>query len=133
MTLLRPDKRDIDYLSTYMKRESMGNIRLSVIERNVWKVADYCEIVALDAKQPEDYLTKWITGFFTDIYHWLIGQHTGTVVTGQPDKRELKLIILHRIHTVQPSKALDFTRTIASPESYLSQRSASLPCSRSPQ
>ena len=77
---MKPDKRDVDYPQKYLKRGDTGDIRLKGIEKDVWETADRCEVVALDAKNPEDDLTRWITGFFTDIYDWLIGQHIKKVL-----------------------------------------------------
>jgi hypothetical protein len=69
----KPNQRDIQLLQEWMKRPSMGNVYLLGRDSDIWASPEILDLVALNARHSEDFLSSWMADVAIHWYHHLVG------------------------------------------------------------
>lgn len=71
--LQKPTRRQIDFLTTWLKRPGQGNLFLNDVEQDIWDKPNVPDLVS-PSQRPQDSFTEFVSGRFLEVDHWLTGQ-----------------------------------------------------------
>ena len=74
-----PAEADVEYVRAWMRRPDLGNIQLNGVDEGIWRNTNFSDLVAIDARRPDDDLTRWVNEEVLDKYDYLIGRHLPNV------------------------------------------------------
>lgn len=71
----QPNDRDLDFLKTWMKIPTMGNVYLVSPDSEIWKESGIDELLCIRPRSNSGWLTQVLTVDAVDWYHRAIGRH----------------------------------------------------------
>jgi hypothetical protein len=72
-TLPPPNPSDLRNLQEWMRRPSMGNVRLIGNDRNVW--VDGKDLIAVRSRSSDNKVFRLLADTFTPLYHHIFGRY----------------------------------------------------------
>ncbi len=68
-----PNKRDFEFLQTWMKTPSMGNVYLLGADSDIWEAFDATELACFRPTKTDSWMGQFITDNLIRWYHHLVG------------------------------------------------------------
>lgn len=69
-----PNLRDLRFLVNYMKTPSMGNVYLLGLDSDIWEDPNLLDLVSINPKKSDNWVSKAVTIAVADWYHRFIGR-----------------------------------------------------------
>ena len=70
----KPNPRDLAFLQEWMKRPSMGNVYLLGQDSDVWANPEESDLIALQARDCDNTVSRWMSDILVHWYHQTIGK-----------------------------------------------------------
>ncbi|CAG8973847.1 hypothetical protein HYALB_00005592 [Hymenoscyphus albidus] len=80
-----PNPYDLQFFRTWLERPKMGNFPILGPDQYVWDVGNEADLVAIQRRKGEDFLTRWFIDKVIPSFHRCLGKYIEALIPEEPE------------------------------------------------